>query len=165
MTSIEKLTHLGKNKSCRLRSLVNSKEIYVRLVFTDVTEIITVFLISPYYNVHRIIFKMTQILQRILIYNFGLLKGILKRVLTQIFPKKFLILIVYMSPLTCSLWICSNPPFTFSSLTNIFTLFQFLVRLYLQSWEMLGWMKHKLESRVPGEISRTSNMQMTSSLW
>ena len=103
MTSIEKLTHLGKNKSCCLRSLVNSKEIYVRLVFTDVTEIITVFLISPYYNVHIIIFKMTQILQRILIYNFGLLKGILKRVLTQIFPKKFLILIVYMSPLTCSL--------------------------------------------------------------
>ena len=27
--------------------------------------------------------------------------------------------------------------------------------------EMLGWMKHKLESRLPGEISITSNMQMT----
>ena len=26
--------------------------------------------------------------------------------------------------------------------------------------EMLGWMKHKLESRLPGEISTTSNMQM-----
>ena len=26
---------------------------------------------------------------------------------------------------------------------------------------MLGWMKHKLESRLPGEISITSNMQMT----
>ena len=29
------------------------------------------------------------------------------------------------------------------------------------SWEMLGWMKHKLESRWPGEISITSDMQMT----
>ena len=28
------------------------------------------------------------------------------------------------------------------------------------SWEMLGWMKHKLESRLPGEISITSDMQM-----
>ena len=27
---------------------------------------------------------------------------------------------------------------------------------------MLGWMKHKLESRLPGEISITSDMQMTS---
>ena len=27
--------------------------------------------------------------------------------------------------------------------------------------EMLGWMKHKLESRLPGEMSRTSVMQMT----
>ena len=26
---------------------------------------------------------------------------------------------------------------------------------------MLDWMKHKLESRVPGEISITSDMQMT----
>ena len=29
---------------------------------------------------------------------------------------------------------------------------------------MLGWMKHKLESRVQGEISITSDMQMTSPL-
>ena len=28
--------------------------------------------------------------------------------------------------------------------------------------EMMGWMKHKLESRLPGEISITSNMQMIS---
>ena len=28
---------------------------------------------------------------------------------------------------------------------------------------MLGWKKHKLESRLPGEISITSDMQMTSS--
>jgi len=26
---------------------------------------------------------------------------------------------------------------------------------------MLGWMKHKLESRLPAEISITSDMQMT----
>ena len=29
------------------------------------------------------------------------------------------------------------------------------------SCEMPGWMKHKLESRLPGEISITSDMQMT----
>ena len=31
--------------------------------------------------------------------------------------------------------------------------------------EMLDWMKHKLESRLPGEISITSDMQMTPHLW
>ena len=38
---------------------------------------------------------------------------------------------------------------------------------YIQStaWEMLDWMKHKLESRLPGEISITSDMQMTPPLW
>ena len=29
------------------------------------------------------------------------------------------------------------------------------------SWEMLGWMTHKLESRLMGEISITSEEQMT----
>ena len=33
------------------------------------------------------------------------------------------------------------------------------------SWEMPGWMKHKLESRYPGEISITSDTQMTPPLW
>ena len=38
---------------------------------------------------------------------------------------------------------------------------------YMQntSYKMPGWMKHKLESRLPGEISITSDMQMTPSLW
>ena len=38
---------------------------------------------------------------------------------------------------------------------------------YMQSTssEMLGWMKHKLESRLPEEISITSDMQMTPPLW
>ena len=33
------------------------------------------------------------------------------------------------------------------------------------SCEMLDWIKHKLESRLLGEISITSDMQMTSHLW
>ena len=33
------------------------------------------------------------------------------------------------------------------------------------SWEMLDWNKHKLESRLLGEISITSDMQMTPPLW
>ena len=34
---------------------------------------------------------------------------------------------------------------------------------YMQgtSSKMPGWMNHKLESRLPGEISTTSDMQMT----
>src|SRR5574340_1519184 len=38
---------------------------------------------------------------------------------------------------------------------------------YMQSssCEMLGWMKHKLESRLLVEISITSDMQMTPPLW
>ena len=33
------------------------------------------------------------------------------------------------------------------------------------SWETLGWRKHKLESRLPVEISITSDRQMTPPLW
>ena len=33
------------------------------------------------------------------------------------------------------------------------------------SWEMLDWKKHKLESRLLGEISITPDMQMTPPLW
>ena len=33
------------------------------------------------------------------------------------------------------------------------------------SCKMLAWVKHKLESRLPGEISVTSDTQMTSPLW
>ena len=29
----------------------------------------------------------------------------------------------------------------------------------------MGWKKHKLESRLPGEISIASDMQMTPPLW
>ena len=41
----------------------------------------------------------------------------------------------------------------------------FLTSMQSTSWEMLGWKKHKLESRLPGEISITSDMQMTPPLW
>ena len=33
------------------------------------------------------------------------------------------------------------------------------------SWETLGWKQHKLESRLLGEISITSDTQMTTPLW
>ena len=38
---------------------------------------------------------------------------------------------------------------------------------YMQSisWEMLGWRKHKLESRLLGEISIISDILMTPPLW
>ena len=37
----------------------------------------------------------------------------------------------------------------------------YLTSMQSTSWETLGWKKHKLESRLPGEISITSDMQMT----
>ena len=37
----------------------------------------------------------------------------------------------------------------------------YLIYMQSSSCGMLGWMKHKLKSRLPGEISITSDMQMT----
>ena len=37
----------------------------------------------------------------------------------------------------------------------------YLIHRQSTSCKMLGWMKHKLESSLPGEISITSDMQMT----
>ena len=41
----------------------------------------------------------------------------------------------------------------------------YLTYMQSTSWEMLGWMKHKLESRLLGETSIASDMQMTPLLW
>ena len=41
----------------------------------------------------------------------------------------------------------------------------YITSMQSTSREMLGWRKHKLESRLLGEISITSDMQKTPSLW
>ena len=41
----------------------------------------------------------------------------------------------------------------------------YLTYIQTTTCETLGWMKHKLESRSLGEISITSEMQMTPPLW
>ena len=41
----------------------------------------------------------------------------------------------------------------------------YLTHMQSTSCKMPGWMKHKLESRLLGEISITSDMQMTPPLW
>ena len=41
----------------------------------------------------------------------------------------------------------------------------YLIYMQSTSCEMLGLMKHKMESRLPGEIPITSDMQMTPPLW
>ena len=41
----------------------------------------------------------------------------------------------------------------------------YLTSMQSTSCEILGWMKHKLESELPGEISITSDIQMTPPLW
>ena len=47
-----------------------------------------------------------------------------------------------------------------SRLYTVTLLIYIVCRVHLTSCEMLGWMNHKLESRLPGEIPTTSNMQM-----
>ena len=41
----------------------------------------------------------------------------------------------------------------------------YLTYMQSTSGETLDWKKHKLESRLPGEISITSDMQMTPPSW
>ena len=41
----------------------------------------------------------------------------------------------------------------------------YLTYMQSTSYEIPDWMKHKLESRLQGEISITSDMQMTPLLW
>ena len=41
----------------------------------------------------------------------------------------------------------------------------YLTYMQSTSWDMLGWMKHKLESRLLEEISITLDMQMKPPLW
>ena len=41
----------------------------------------------------------------------------------------------------------------------------YLTYMKSTSWETLDWKKHKLESRLPGEISITWDTQMTPPLW
>ena len=41
----------------------------------------------------------------------------------------------------------------------------YLTYMQSTSWETLGWKKHKLELRLPGEIAITSDLQMTPPLW
>ena len=41
----------------------------------------------------------------------------------------------------------------------------YLTYIRRTSYEMMGWMKHKLKSRLLGEMSRISDTQMTPHLW
>ena len=41
----------------------------------------------------------------------------------------------------------------------------YLTYMHSTSCEILGWMKHKLESRLLGGISKTSDRQTTPPLW
>ena len=47
----------------------------------------------------------------------------------------------------------------------VYCLPAYLTYMQSTSCEMLGWMKHKLESGLPGEIPIISDMQMTPPLW
>ena len=55
----------------------------------------------------------------------------------------------------------ANSPFH-QDFTIIYDIYSYM---QTTSCEMPGWMKHKLESRSQGEISITSDIQMTPPLW
>ena len=46
------------------------------------------------------------------------------------------------------------------SVKAVYCYLAYLTYMQSTSCEMLGWLNHKLESRLPGEISITSDMQM-----
>ena len=48
---------------------------------------------------------------------------------------------------------------------NVYCHPAYLTYMQRTSCKMPGWMKHTLESRLPGEISVTSDTQMTPPLW
>ena len=41
----------------------------------------------------------------------------------------------------------------------------YLTSMQSTSYEMSGWMNHKLESKLPGEISITTDLQVIPPLW
>ena len=49
---------------------------------------------------------------------------------------------------------------TDSKLRGEFVKVAYVTYMWSTSCEMLGWVNHKLESRLPGEISTTSDMQV-----
>ena len=51
------------------------------------------------------------------------------------------------------------------ALNGIISFFLWLSNIQSTSCDMPGWMKHKLESRLLGEISITSDIQMIPPLW
>ena len=54
---------------------------------------------------------------------------------------------------------------TGSNLEKEYAQAAYLTYMQSTSCEMPGWMKHKMESTLLGEISITSDMQMTPPLW
>ena len=50
-------------------------------------------------------------------------------------------------------------------ITGVYCYLAYLTYMQNTSCEMPGWMKHKLESRLPAEIPITSDMQMMPPLW
>ena len=46
------------------------------------------------------------------------------------------------------------------NIKDVYYYHDYLTYIQSTSWDMLGWMTPKLDSRLPGEISTTSDMQM-----
>ena len=59
----------------------------------------------------------------------------------------------------------TGPKFGKEYVKAVYCHLAYLTYMQSTSQETLGWMKHKLESRLLGEISITSDMQITPHLW
>ena len=60
---------------------------------------------------------------------------------------------------------CTGPILGKEYVKAVYCHLAYLTYMQNKSCEMLDWMKHKLGSRLQGEISVTSDMQMTRTLW
>ena len=59
----------------------------------------------------------------------------------------------------------AGPKFGKEYIRAVYYYSDYLTYMQSTSCEIPGWMKHKLESRLPGEISITPDMQMIPPLW
>ena len=103
----------------------------------------------------------------ILLYTIKIFKFNFKFLLAQFF--RFHMEVASCGNLSLPFWLTSLSMIISScihvAVNGVISFFLWLSNIQSTSCEMLGWMKHKLESRLLGEISITSDRQKTPPLW
>ena len=103
----------------------------------------------------------------ILLYTIKIFKFNFKFLLAQFF--RFHMEVASCGNLSLPFWLTSLSMIISScihvAVNGVISFFLWLSNIQSTSCEMLGWMKHKLESRLLGEVLITSDIQMTPPLW